>query len=760
MGSIGDLFINIHANARGLVSGLAHSQKKLRKFSRQTARMGRQMQTLSRGMASLGVAMAAPIAIGIREFAKFEKSMANVSTMLDRPTKHMAAFNSGVSRMAVEFGESTETLAGGLYDILSASIAPEKAMETLRVAAMAATAGVTDTKTAADVLTTVLNSYGLAASDASHVSDMLFTIVKRGKTTFEELAAGMGTSSSLAASTGISFEELGATVAALTRNGVKTEVAMTAINAVISSFTKATDGSRQAVEDLGLDLELTARALGESGLLGAMQKLAAVDPDNLAQIFPNMRAIRGVLPVLQDLRGFASDLEALHDPLGATSVAFEKLAKTSAKKFASAKEAALSLARAIGEVLTGETSDLARQIKELAQRLERWVRVNGDLVRDIAAAIPKLAALTAGIWAASVALRAVAASTAIAASAGGAASTAFGKMGRFLGTAGLIYVGALVAAKGLRALGESLGLLPERMAEVKRAAESLALDAGDLIIDPKAGLGAKQKAVEQALAANRELLRRLADQKQAVLNMQSGFFRAPLTWISEAIGDVYGLGQIDFDSVGQVEAEIRRAQKQAEELRKQLRDVEAAARGAAPGEEVFQQFQASEAASRGWLKAGKHAMSVLGGLALEFTDAAGAAWEAHMLRMQQGAAKMRSDLVKQGRQLTMSLETPAEKFAASIKQAETLLAAGVITPEVYDRAVARAHEDLAATKPPQRSPQAGSIQTAIGTFKFGPNNRTQQVVATNSVIQTKHQQTIAANTAATASAIKGLGPSP
>ena len=141
MGNIGDLFVNIHANARGLVSGLAMSQKKLRKFSRSAGRMGRQMQTLSRGMMVLGTAVAAPVIVGIKAFADFEKSMANVSTMLDKPTKHMGAFTKGVSRMAVEYGESTDTLAAGLYDILSASIAPSEAMEVLAVSSRAAIAG-------------------------------------------------------------------------------------------------------------------------------------------------------------------------------------------------------------------------------------------------------------------------------------------------------------------------------------------------------------------------------------------------------------------------------------------------------------------------------------------------------------------------------------------------------------------------------------------------------------------------------------------
>ena len=92
--------------------------------------------------------------------------------------------------MAVEFGESTEALTNGLYDILSASIPAEKALDVLTVAVKAAKAGMTDTATAADAITTVLNSYGLSAGRAQDVSDLLFTVVKRGKLTFADLSLG------------------------------------------------------------------------------------------------------------------------------------------------------------------------------------------------------------------------------------------------------------------------------------------------------------------------------------------------------------------------------------------------------------------------------------------------------------------------------------------------------------------------------------------------------------------------------------------
>ena len=125
------------------------------------------------------------LAIATREAAKFQSQMAMVATMLDaRLMPIMVDFERGVHSLSVEFGQSTATLAKGLYDILSASVAPEKALEVLRVSAESAAGGFTTTAIAADAITTILNSYALAAEHAADISDKLFATVKRGKITF------------------------------------------------------------------------------------------------------------------------------------------------------------------------------------------------------------------------------------------------------------------------------------------------------------------------------------------------------------------------------------------------------------------------------------------------------------------------------------------------------------------------------------------------------------------------------------------------
>ena len=142
----------------------------------------------------------------------------------------------------------------------------------------------TDTGTAADAITTILNAYGMSADRAGEVSDLLFSIVKRGKTTFAELAPSIGLVATTAATAGVSTEELGAALATMTRSGVKTDNAITAVQAIISSFLKPAAEASDYARSLGF--EMSVATLRAEGLEGIFKKISQLPPDAIAKLFP------------------------------------------------------------------------------------------------------------------------------------------------------------------------------------------------------------------------------------------------------------------------------------------------------------------------------------------------------------------------------------------------------------------------------------------------------------------------------------------
>jgi len=319
-----NLVTNLIARTHIFDAALRRSRMKLTGFQRATAAINAKLALFSRAATFAGAAIGA---LSIKSFATFEQQMANVSTMLDKNTmRYMPMFTEGIKKMSVEFGEGTETISKGLYDILSASIAPAKAMSVLAVSVKAAKAGLTDTAVAADAITTILNSYQMSADQAGKVSDILFAIVKRGKTTFGELAPNIGKVAAIASVAGLSIEEVGAALATMTRAGMKTELATTSLRGIINSFLQPTAEAAKAAEELGFTLNTAT--LRSIGLTGVLMKLKNASAEQLGLIMPNVRAMAGFAAQLKQATAQAEDHRLMLNALGLTQEAFEKNTST------------------------------------------------------------------------------------------------------------------------------------------------------------------------------------------------------------------------------------------------------------------------------------------------------------------------------------------------------------------------------------------------------------------------------------------------
>lgn len=84
-----------------------------------------------------------------------------------------------------------------------------------------------ETADAVDSINHYYNAYGLEASDAGRLSDILIQTQNDGKTTVNELSQSMGQVIPLASAYGVNIENLAASYAQLTKNGVATAQAGT-----------------------------------------------------------------------------------------------------------------------------------------------------------------------------------------------------------------------------------------------------------------------------------------------------------------------------------------------------------------------------------------------------------------------------------------------------------------------------------------------------------------------------------------------------
>jgi len=354
--------------------------RNLRRSLRQT---GESMKNVGASAMRMGAAIVGPIALAVRQFAKFDAQMGNVATMLDRPAEFLPGFTEGIKSLAVEFGKTKDELATGLYDILSATVPPEQAMQRLAAATKLASAGNAEVGASVSVLNTLMDTYGDSFRDAGDASDFLFAIVKRGRTNLAELSGSLGDIIAAAKAAGMSVEDMGASVALLTRATGNTDSALTALQAISATFLKpGTEGAKLWEEEFGDAMDTTT--LKTLGMAGVLERLSKLDPAKVAKIFPNMRAIRGIFPAIAKMEGFSDDLQGMADRAGNVDEAFAKGAGPM-REWQQGLEQIKNIMGAIGQSVVEAILPHIDTIKAMGESVQRWVESNKNLVATVAA---------------------------------------------------------------------------------------------------------------------------------------------------------------------------------------------------------------------------------------------------------------------------------------------------------------------------------------------------------------------------------------
>ena len=359
---------------------------KLKGIGNQMQRMSGTFKKAGIGMMAAGAALGGGlIALG-KMAADFEGSMREVNTMVGLTQEGFEQLSADVQDVSKAVGKSSTELSGALYQIVSAGIDAADAIDVLEVAARAAVAGVTDTETAADGLTTILNAFKISSQDAGKVADVMFTVVKRGKTNFEELSAAIFQVAPIAAVAGVKFEEVAAAVATITKQGVPTKVATVQLRQAIQAIIKPTEDMKTAIEEMGF--ASGEAMLAEQGLAGTVNMVrdsAGGSLESLGKMFGSVEALGAVLSITgENAKTFAEDLVATTEgAAGAVDAAYEEMNQGVGRQFEILFNEIKTMGEEIGATLLPIFKDILEQVKPLIETFKTWVEKNKDLIPQL-----------------------------------------------------------------------------------------------------------------------------------------------------------------------------------------------------------------------------------------------------------------------------------------------------------------------------------------------------------------------------------------
>ena len=247
-----------------------------------------------------GLGLTASFRTAIGDAAQYQVRLSEIQTISQGLGLSLSELNGIIGGTSDRFGVSNIDAARAAYEGLSNSVIRTRAdFSFLNDAASLARVGVTSLENSTNLLSSVINSYGLSAGDARTVSAQLFEAVRVGRFRIEDIANSFGRITPLAAELGIGLPEVGAALAQITLRGVSASEAMTQISATFRDLLAARPGTElgRAIQDVTgftSGRELVA-ARGFAGAIRLIGEEGERTGSRIRELLPNVRSLLGFL---------------------------------------------------------------------------------------------------------------------------------------------------------------------------------------------------------------------------------------------------------------------------------------------------------------------------------------------------------------------------------------------------------------------------------------------------------------------------------
>jgi TP901 family phage tail tape measure protein len=294
-----------------------------------------------------------------------------LSAMMDMPSKLAGGFDSSMRNIQSLTGETNESLtalskellfigssavagpnavADAYYNVTSGIGDASVRLDALRSAVALAEAGQEDLGAATNGLISVINAYGTSAENVGGLSDVFFQTLNKGKGTLGGFVTSMNSIAGLSANLGIGFDELGSSMAIISKTQTEA-VAATQLKSAMVALLKPNSEMTKALD-----------------LLGFSSGSALVKQYGLAESLTMVKSALG-----------GSD-DGMAKALGSSEALQASIELTSDKYGAFAKEYAQGLSGAASTALVAQTQSYEARVAKLqAVQDSLRIQIGGDI---------------------------------------------------------------------------------------------------------------------------------------------------------------------------------------------------------------------------------------------------------------------------------------------------------------------------------------------------------------------------------------------
>jgi TP901 family phage tail tape measure protein len=396
LNEIAEIFVSLGISTDGMDDAKKEIKGKMRGISQTMRSAGQSMTTF------ITAPLAAASAAAVKTAADFDKEFAKIEGLVDAG-EDVEALKGSVQDLAGETAQAPQELAQGLFFVESAGFRGEKAVSVLEQSARAAAAGLGQTRDVANAVTSAINAYGKENLSAARATDTLVATVREGKVEASELSSSLGRVIPIAAEMGVEFEQVGASIAALTRVGANSRRAVTSLSAVLRTLLKPTADAKEQLSEVGLSVADLRKKVQEGNIVTVLQRLKTAFDGNteaMTSVFKNSRALRGVLGIVgKSAEEVRAIMDSMRDTSGATDQAFQTMSRTLSFQLSQAwqelKVVTIEWGRYVGGALLPIIQSL---VGFLGSMSDSWQGLSSTMQGVIASSVAVVGAMGPVLW--------------------------------------------------------------------------------------------------------------------------------------------------------------------------------------------------------------------------------------------------------------------------------------------------------------------------------------------------------------------------
>ena len=245
---------NLESKLKALPSNLELIGQKMEQMGEKAKNVGSSLTSMGHSFAPVSAAAAAGLTASAKSFMDFESGMSKVAAISGATGEDLQNLTDKAKEMGATTKFSATESAEAFSYMAMAGWKSEQMLDGIAPIMNLAAASGEELAGVSDIVTDALTAFGLKASDAAMFSDVLAAAASNSNTNVGMMGESFKYAASVAGAMGYSVQDVSIALGLMANNGIKADMAGTALRNMIQRMTKPTKESAAAMERLGVTL--------------------------------------------------------------------------------------------------------------------------------------------------------------------------------------------------------------------------------------------------------------------------------------------------------------------------------------------------------------------------------------------------------------------------------------------------------------------------------------------------------------------------